>query len=61
MLHFFTGEEGQTEGLGGQGQFHFFAMGGCGGFKTNLNIKVGGVKMIFFFYNLRPDYFFFQM
>ena len=41
-LHLFTGGEGQTEGLGGQGQFHFLAMGGgCGseGFKTNLNKK----------------------
>ena len=22
-------------GMGGQGQFDFFVMGGCGGFKTN--------------------------
>ena len=40
-LHLFTDGEGQTEGLGGQVQFHFLAMGGCGsgGFKTNLNKK----------------------
>ena len=56
-LHLFTDGEGQTEGLGGQVQFHFLAMGGCGsgGFQT----KIGGVKAIFFFfYNLSPDYFF---
>ena len=50
-LHLFTGGEGQTEGLGGQVQFHFLAMGGCGsgGFKTNLNKKYGGSRQIFFF------------
>ena len=36
-------------------------MGGCGsgGFKTNLNTKIGGGGQgKFFFYNLSPDYFF---
>ena len=36
-------------------------MGGCGGFKTNLNKKVGGIRAIFFLYNLHPDSFFFQL
>ena len=36
---------------------------GCGGFKTNLNKKVEGSRQIIniFFYNLHPDYFFFEL
>ena len=47
---------------GGQGQFdYFFAREG--GFKTNLNRKVGGPRQItfFFVYNLRSEYIFFRM
>ena len=32
---------GGTGVVGGQSQFDFFGQGGCGGFKTNLNKKVG--------------------
>ena len=46
----------------GQDQFDFFVMGGFGGFKTNYNKKVGRgeANYYYFFYNLRPDYFFFK-
>ena len=63
-LHLFTGGEGQTEGLGGgggQGQFHFYCHGGGlweWGVQNKFEQKIGGVKAIFFFYNLSPDYFF---
>ena len=53
---------GEGAGCKLQGQFDFFARGAMGGgIKTNLNKKEGGSRQIFFLYNLRPDYFFFQM
>ena len=44
------GGKGQAGGGGGRVKANliFFAMGGCGGFKTNLNKKVGRIKAIFF-------------
>ena len=43
----------------GRDKANFFARGGCGWFKTNLNKKVGGEgKLLFFFCNFCLDYFF---
>ena len=35
-------------GVGVQSQFDFFCQGGIGGFKTNLNKKVGAARQFFF-------------
>ena len=59
-LHLFTGGEGQA--VGGIKANLIFLPGGCGGFKTNLNKKLGGGqgKLLLFFHNFRLDYFFFK-
>ena len=47
-LHLFTGGEGQ--GMGGIKANLIFLPGGCRGFKTNLNKKLGGVKANNYFF-----------
>ena len=47
-LHLFTGGEGQA--VGGIKANLIFLPGGCGGFKTNLNKKLGGVKANYYFF-----------
>ena len=47
-LHLFTGGEGQA--VGGIKANLIFLPGGCGGFKTNLNKQLGGVKANYYFF-----------